>query len=70
MPCDKYMYGQLDEFLWQQQIHDSQTLKGYIHDGVAILSSFAFDKRESSSLGISLRSLGIRADVDMVLLKR
>jgi hypothetical protein len=44
----------------QQRIYDLQTLKGYIHDGVA-MRSFAFNKRETRSLGINEDS-----EVDMV----
>jgi hypothetical protein len=52
MPCDKISM--------QQRIYDLQTLKGYIHDGVA-MRSFAFNKRETRSLGINEDS-----EVDMV----
>lgn len=58
MPCEKHVYVMVNR---QQHIYDSQTLRGYIHEGVG--SSFALDKRIT-------RSLCIRAEVDMVLLKR
>ena len=61
------MYSQSDDFLRQKQIYDSQTLKGYIHVGVEMRSSF--DKRAMRSLGTMIRAEEPE-DTGMVLLKR